>query len=247
MSHGGVAIYLNNKFSYRKPELNHDSNVYDNLTIEIWQEDFASSKYLISSIYRPPTHSVEDLKTFTNEFSTFLKIIHRRYRKGYINGDSNINLLKINENNNYNSFYESVISEGFMPQITLPTHLSDTSHTLLDNTLTNYYEITHKSGVLSMPISDHQMTFTTLVGTTLQATNKQLIELEKVNNRAIENFKADLASCNMYDRMNYNLQQNPNTNYDILSDILTELKVKHMPKKIRKFNKRKEKKDKRDD
>ena len=98
-----------------------------------------------------------------------------------------------------------------------------------------------------MPISDHLMTFTTLVGTTLQATNKQLIELEKVSNRAIENFKADLASCDMYDRMNYNLQQNPNTNYDILSDILTELKVKHMPKKIRKFNKRKEKKDKRDD
>ena len=131
-SHGGVAIYLNNKFSYRKPELNHDSNVYENLTIEIWQEDLASSKYLISSIYRPPTHSVEDFKSFTNEFSIFLKIIHRRHRKGYINGDFNINF----------------------------------------NTLTNYYENTHTSGVLSMPISDQQMTFTTLVGTTLQATNK---------------------------------------------------------------------------
>ena len=95
-----------------------------------------------------------------------------------------------------------------------------------------------------MPISDHQMTFTTLLGTTLQATNKQLIEFEKVNDHAIENFKADLASCNIYDRMNHSLQQNPNTNYDILSDILTELKVKHMPKKIRKFNKRKDKKEK---
>ena len=74
-------------------------------------------KYLIRyhrTIYRPPTHSVEDLKTFTNEFSTFLKIIHHRYRKGYINGDFNINLLNINENNNYNSVYESVVSEGFM-------------------------------------------------------------------------------------------------------------------------------------
>ena len=70
-----------------------------------------------------------------------------------------------------------------------------------------------------MPISDHQITFTTLVGTTLQATNKQLIENEKVNDRAIENFKADLASCNIYDRMNHNLEHNPNTNYDILSDI----------------------------
>ena len=131
-----------------------------------------------------------------------------------------------------------------MPQITLPTRLSDTCDTFIDNTLTNYYENTHTSGVLSMPISDHQMTFTSLVGTTLQATNKQLIEFEKVNDRAIENFKADLASCNIYDRMNHNLEHNPNTNYDILSDILTELKVKHMPKKIRKFNKRKDKKEK---
>ena len=131
-----------------------------------------------------------------------------------------------------------------MPQITLPTRLSDTCDTLIDNTLTNYYENTHTSGVLSMPISDHQMTFTTLVGTTLQATNKQLIEFEKVNDRAIKNFKADLANCNIYDRMNHNLEHNPNTNYDILSDILTELKVKHMPKKIRKFNKRKDKKEK---
>ena len=110
-----------------------------------------------------------------------------------------------------------------MPQITLPTRSSDTRDTLLDNTLTNYYENTHKSGVLSMPISDHQMTFTSLVDTTLQATNKQHVEFEKVNDRAIENFKADLVNCNIYDRMNHNLQQNPNTNFDILSDILTEL------------------------
>ena len=66
-----------------------------------------------------------------------------------------------------------------MPQITLRTWFSDTCDTLIDNTLTNYYENTHKSGVLFMPISDHQMTFTTFVGTTLQATNKQLIEFEK--------------------------------------------------------------------
>ena len=130
-----------------------------------------------------------------------------------------------------------------MPQITLPTRLSDICDTLIDNTLTNYYENTHKSGVLSMSISDHQRTFTTLVGNTLQSTNKQLIEFEKVNNCAIKNFKADLASCNIYDRMNHNLQQNPNTNYNILSDILTKLKVKHMPKKMKKFNKPKDKKN----
>ena len=55
-SHGGVAICLNNKFSYRKPELNHDSNVYENLTIEIWHDDFARSKYLISSISTDHQH-----------------------------------------------------------------------------------------------------------------------------------------------------------------------------------------------
>ena len=45
----------------------------------------------------------------------------------------NRHLFKINENNNYNTFYETVTSRGCMPQITMSTRLSDTCDTLIDN------------------------------------------------------------------------------------------------------------------
>ena len=40
------------------------------------------------------------------------------------------------ENNNYNTFYESVTLSGFMPHITLSRRLSDTGDTLIDNIFT---------------------------------------------------------------------------------------------------------------
>ena len=40
---------------------------------------------------------------FIDEFSFYLDDVLKIYRKAYICGDININLLKINENNNYNN------------------------------------------------------------------------------------------------------------------------------------------------
>ena len=80
------------------------------------------------------------LTRFINELSCYLDGVQKIYRKAYICGDINIHLLKIIENNNYNSFYKSITSSGFMPQITLPTRLSDTCDTLIDSIFTNNFE-----------------------------------------------------------------------------------------------------------
>ena len=135
---------LNNDFSHERKFINSTSTVFESVTIEIWKNDTIASKYLISSVYRPPTALVDALTRFIDEFSGYLDDVQKIYRKAYICGDININLLKINENNNYNTFYESVTSSGFMPQITLPTRLSDTCDTLIDNIFTNNFEKNHK-------------------------------------------------------------------------------------------------------
>ena len=74
---------------------------------------------------------VDILTSFIGEFSSYLDDVKKVYRKAYICGDININFLKINENNHYNSFHENITSNGFMPQITLSTRLSNTYNTLL--------------------------------------------------------------------------------------------------------------------
>ena len=121
----------------------NSSTIFESVNIEIWKNDTIASKYLMSSVYRPPTALVYALtRRFIDAYASYLDNMQKIYRKAYICGDININLLKINENNNYNTFYESVTPSGFMPQITLPTRLSDTCDMLIDNIFTTLRRIT---------------------------------------------------------------------------------------------------------
>ena len=157
-THCGVAIYLHEKFSYEIKFVDIFSTVFENLTIEICRNDSTPDKYLISTIYRPPKPLIEDLMTFIVEFSSFLRDVHSRYNNKYICGDMNINLLKIYENPSYNLFYENLTVHSFMPLITLPTRLSDTCDTLIDNIFKNNSDQHHTNCILTRVVSDHQMT-----------------------------------------------------------------------------------------
>ena len=181
-SHCGVGIYLNNDFSYERKFINNTSAVFESMAIEIWKNDTItnSGKYLISSVYRPPSVLVDTLISFIGEFTSYLDDVQKVYRKAYICGDININLLKIHENNHYNSFYENITSNGFMPQITLPTRRSDTCNTLIDNIFTNNFEKNHKNLILTRTISDHQMTCCMLPNhNVINPVNINYIEVEK--------------------------------------------------------------------
>ena len=72
-------------------------------------------------------------------------------------GDFNINLLKINTNDSYNSFYNSLSSYFFTPFIFQPTRLQ--SKTLIDNIFFNSVEYQSNSGNLLIEISDHLIQF----------------------------------------------------------------------------------------
>ena len=80
--------------------VNHSTMSQNVVDVEIWRTGFRSQKYLIGSIYRPPTVLIYDLTCFMNDFSECLYVIGSQYQTTYISGDININLLKINENQN---------------------------------------------------------------------------------------------------------------------------------------------------
>ena len=54
----------------------------------------------------------------------------------YICGDFNSDLLKLDNVNNYNKFYELMCSYGFLPQILQPTRIQGDSATIIDNIFT---------------------------------------------------------------------------------------------------------------
>ena len=246
-SHCGVAIYLNNDFSYERKFINNKSAVFESMAIEIWKNDTItnSGKYLIISVYRPPSVLVDTLISFIGEFTSYLDDVQKVYRKAYICGDININLLKIHENNHYNSFYENITSNGFMPQITLPTRLSNTCNTLIDNIFTNNFEKNHKNLILTRTISDHQMTCCMLPNhNVINPVNRNYIEVETINEKTLGQFKNALTSTNIHEKMNHAEYANPNENYQILINILSKAKEIYMHKTTRRYNKRKDKKEK---
>ena len=243
-THCGVAIYLHEKFSYERKFVDIFSTVFENLTIEICRNDSTPDKYLISTVFRPPKPLIEDLMTFIGEFSSFLRDVHSRYNKAYICGDMNINLLKINENPSYNLFYENLTAHSFMPLITLPTRLSDTCDTLIDNIFTNNSDHHHTNCILTRVVSDHQMTCCMLSKNTIEKNTNLLIEVETINQHTLENMRYDLNQQNIYSKLYHNGEATVNENCEIFINILLEAKNKHIPKIMRKYNKRKDKKEK---
>ena len=183
--HGGLITYIHDDFTFK--ELNDmlpisgTSTLFESLFIKIWEKNSHHQKYVIGNIYRLPVYVADDLNLFINEFTDLLIVLRARSKSVYLCGDYNIDLIKINTNDNFNLFYENVISSSFIPNITLPTRMCDTTSTLIDNIYTN---------------------------------------------------------DNIYNKLLKNLNTNPNYNYEIVLKHLLNAKLKHIPKKVKKFNKR---------
>ena len=60
----------------------------------------------------------------------------------------------------------------------------------------------------------------------------------------MDRFKIEVANTDLYNKLNQDLNTDPNYNYDILSAELQAAKNLQIPRKIRKFNRRKHNKEK---
>ena len=245
-THGGLIMYIHDNFVYK--DLNQESiisgtsTLFESHFVEIWRKTCRFRKYVIGNVYRLPSYNAEDLSAFTNEYSDLLNRLRTRSKFVYICGDYNIDILKMCSNNNYNTFYENVISSSFAPKITLPTRICDTTNTLIDNIYTNVLDKSHTSGILIRPISDHQMYFCIMNENYMKpAIAQKYVEVEVFNVEAIENFKTEIANLEIHDKLDKTLNRDPNHNYEIFSTLLQTAKSKHIPKRIKKFNKRRSK------
>ena len=114
---------------------------------------------IIGTIYRHPKGNI---KYFNNFLSETLIKINKENKIGIICGDLNINSLN-NEHNQTNEFTNLILSENFIPQITLPTRITDNSSTLIDHILLKFNNHTLNeqliSGNIYSDITDHLPNF----------------------------------------------------------------------------------------
>ena len=159
-------------------------------------------------------------------------------------GDYNLNILKINNDELCNEFFDLIASHSLLPQITLPTRLSLTSDTLIDTSLCKSHisiqPIT--AGILLNKLSDHQPCFIILYFTFLGSNNpkftRKYIQLEY----AINNINIDICASEVNDKIDKSLTADPNISYNIIHDVLEKKKNTHMTSKLVKYNKYKLKK-----
>ena len=203
--HGGLIIYLHDDFAYK--ELNDNipisktSKLFESIFLEIWKKQ-CHQKFVIGNIYRLPLYNSDDLNLFPNEFTDLLDFLRARSKTVFLCGDYNIDLLKISTKDNFNYFYENVISSSFIPNITLPTRMCETTSTLIDNIYTNALDKKHTSGILIRPISDDQMCFSMISLTCNKSKNAtKFIEVEICNQESINKFVKEIGDANIFNKL----------------------------------------------
>ena len=242
--HGGLAIYLDEKYNYqllqsRIPILGE------------WEEQFievetCKAKLVIGNIYRLPRETQTDHKTFFDEFSELISVYqHQRYEVILV-GDFNIDLLKINTKEVSSQFFELVSSHGYIPKLTLPTRFSSTSGTLIDNVFCKLSQSFSKTtaGILLQKLSDHQPYFITLDYLSSKTTRTKYVKVKRFDERSLINFKQELSSSDILNKLDKSESADPNLNYAIFESIILSARNKHIQSKTVKYNKHRHKQNK---
>ena len=211
------------------------------LCLEISHQKPNSKKYILSNIYRLPNEIVQDVNTFTDEFSLYLSLLKRRKHSSFVCRDFNINLLSLDNKRHFNHFFDTVMVKCFFPRITLPTRIQNTSHTLIDNILSNNIEdgLKSKSGILINDISDHKIIFTYEENMSYVEKNAKYIEIEKQDELSLANFVEELTLLDIHSQLDHSQQSNPQDNYKTFSKLIKCAKDKHLPKRKVKYNRKK--------
>ena len=200
----------------------------------------SKTKFTVGNFYRPPHATVAQLKLFINCFTQRLTMLNS-CGAIFVCGDYNINLLSLNTDEHTGSYFDGILSSGFLPTITLPTRISERS-TLIENIFSNKQEKINFAGILINEISDHQAVLVN-INQTLPSNKTKYITIYSNSAESKINFRNDIASKNIYEKLNKDIHCNPNENYNILESEIINSMESHMNKKTVKFNRRKHKRD----
>ena len=149
---GGVLMYVKNGINF-KPRM--DLQMYkpkqlESFFIEICNKNETND--IVGVIYRHPCMSESQ---FNDEFlKCLLDKISDLNKKVFIAGDFNFDLLNVSLHNDTFDFFSTMMSNLFIPVISIPTKINRINNTLIDNIFTNHIHPDIKSGNLTINLSD---------------------------------------------------------------------------------------------
>ena len=127
----GVGLYIHDSYNFSKASnLSFCNENIESLFITITN---LHCPIFVGVIYRPPNGSLEQFNVHYKQILTEIGT-----NKAYILGDFNINMIGNLSSPCEEAFEEAVISNGFIPTISIPTHqMPHCSKTCIDNIHTN--------------------------------------------------------------------------------------------------------------
>ena len=241
--HGGMIIYLHEKYDYSislQPEI---SDLWEGLFIKV-RNPVTNKNIEIGNVYRPPkgNNNNETVTKFIEEFNPILDKMSNS--NSVIVGDFNLDLLKIKEKNVINDYLENILSIGFNPKIVYLTRLAHQSATLIDNIFSNEsHNMSSVSGIIISNISDHFPCFSCLENqyNFKSSSSTKSVYYREINEANIKLIFDFLCSYNLLHKLRYLQTDDPNILYNYFEDVLTSTINKFSPLQKKKYNKYKTK------
>ena len=163
---GGLAMYINKRVCdpenieifQAKIDISDTSGEFQFVKIHNCK-GFNKTK-IIANIYRSPNRSTEN---FIKLLDGTMRNLERHSRKHIVAaGDFNVNLLRHDNDIHCQNLVETMAKYGFVQIAARPTRITDHSATLIDHVYTNDIHNTLSCNVLTVDISDHLATLTTV-------------------------------------------------------------------------------------
>ena len=216
-------------FFLKRDDLSLNSDICESLFIEIYSP--GRKNINVGVLYRPPTvHPVD----FIESFDDFLHLINQENKLTFFMGDFNIDLLQYESHQATQDFVNSLFSNYQLPLINKPTHITETSATLIDNIISNNTDCNISSGILFADITDHLPVFQISTFSTHKTPlrSEQYVRRE-INACNIASFSNELSKVNW----NYVLSnEDPNGAFDMFHLMFSKLYDKCFPVKQVKAN-----------
>ena len=213
MGGGGVALLVDDTFQTEVIEIEANANSpIESLFITTTPP--MGKPLIIGSIYRPPK---SNMLTTNNDFEKILATLSNQNKSCYLCGDFNMNLLNINTHQYTSDFLNLMSTFLFRPLIHVPTRITNSSSTLIDNIFTNSLSFRECPGVFITDISDHLPIFAILDHQLTPSNKPKFISYRCKSPTAYNSFESDLKNISWKNTLSLT---NPDSILESLDTIL---------------------------
>ncbi len=228
---GGCLLYISDKFD-TKPRKDLEKIMYKTNALESTFREIINKKgknIITGCIYRHPSMSMDDFNDKTAKLFDKLK---NEKKQLFLMGDFNIDLIKLDSDQDSATFFDTVTSNLLVPHIILPTRITSHSKTLIDNIYSNNERFLEGvSGNLTISISDHLAQFLIIpIKIDHKEKLKQSVYKRDYKNFDKENFILDFLAID-WDEILKIQENDPNLSFEILQNSVNTLIDKYIPLK----------------